>query len=371
MDERVFRLTPLTPVHIGAGEVITPEEYKITGQTLIRFNPHAIVAAWDAATRRRFEQAIEANNLDRARQMLHEAADQPRFQLYRAAMGAEAAAALRDVPPDRRRARDRPRGEVHILVRNLHAGKVVVPGSAIKGAIRTAIVNALAARNLTREDRHAIRQLLDGWEQRGGVMKRNRAWEVLETKALVYQRDKTERDPLRGLRVSDGDLPAEAVRVDRVVIRNRSGEQNQARGIQLHVERLLSRADRVPPPSCQIRIALAEEWTRDRRTGLKPLGWEFVIEKCNDFFMQRYAAEVQSFSFLQGRRWIPAELPAGAILLRVGRFSHFESLSVDELRSGWNAQRRRPIEGMGSSRSLCLLDNGVAAPFGWVLLESV
>jgi len=356
MDERVFRFTPLTPVHFGAGEMITPEEYKIINQTLIRLNPHAIVAAWDPATRRRFEQAIEANNLKQARDLLRAAADQPRFQLYRAQMGAETAAALRDAPPDRRG------GEIHAVVRNLHAGKVVVPGSAIKGAIRTAIVNALAA-SLEDPAKQQIRAALE--------RQRDRAWQVLEARTLEYERNKTELDPLRGLRVSDGELPPEAVRVDRVLVQNRSGRQNQARGIQVHVERLLSRADGIKPPSCLIRIALAEEWTRDRRTGLKPLGWDFVIGACNCFFARRYQEEVAQFSFLQGREWVPAQLPEGAILLRVGRFSHFESLSVDGLRSGWNAQRRRPIEGMGSSRSLCMLDRGVGAPFGWVLLEPV
>ncbi|MGB9606216.1 MAG: hypothetical protein ACPL88_10120 [Bryobacteraceae bacterium] len=68
---------------------------------------------------------------------------------------------------------------------------------------------------------------------------------------------------------------------------------------------------------------------------------------------------------------MPESFPDGAIPLRIGRFSHFESLSVDGLRSGWNQQRERPIGGMGSSRSLCVLDDGRLAPFGWVLLDPV
>jgi len=354
MDERVFRFTPLTPVHFGAGEAITPEEYKIENNTLVRFNPHAIIAAWNPVMRQRFERAIEANNLEEARRLLHEAARDRRFELYRAAVGQAALAEFE------RPSRDIRRGDIQVLFRNLHAGKVVVPGSAIKGAIRTAIVNALAA-SLEDPAKQQIRAALE--------RQRDRAWEVLEARTLEYERNQTELDPLRGLRVSDGELPPEAVRVDRVLVQNRSGRQNQARGIQVHVERLLSRADGIKPPSCLIRIALAEEWTRDRRTGLKPLGWEFVVQACNYFFARRYQEEVAQFSFLEGREWVPAQLPEGAILLRVGRFSHFESLSVDGLRSGWNAQRRRPIEGMGSSRSLCMLDRGVAAPLGWVLLE--
>lgn len=364
MQERIFRFTPLTPVHIGTGEVITPEQYKIDNRTLVRFNPHAILAAWDPARRQRFERTIEANDLEQARQMLHAAAADRRFQLYREALGEGAATALRDAPPDRRR------GEVHTIVRNLHAGKVIVPGSAVKGAIRTAIVNACAA-YLDESTKSMIRGLLKAWNTPDDTARRNRAWEALEAKALEYQRDQTERDPLRGLRVSDGELPAEAARVDRVLVKNRSERDNQRREIQLHVERLRSRADGGTPPSCELRLALAEEWVRDRRTGLRPLGWEFLIQACNAFFTGRYQAELKAFSFLRGRAWVPDVPPPGAILLRVGRFSHFESLSVDELRSGWNQQRRRPIEGMGSSRSLCCLSGGGEAPFGWVLLEPI
>jgi CRISPR-associated protein Csm5 len=57
------------------------------------------------------------------------------------------------------------------------------------------------------------------------------------------------------------------------------------------------------------------------------------------------------------------------LLLRIGRFSHFESLSVDELRQGWNVQASRPITGMGATRIRCAMENDKPAmPFGWLLL---
>jgi CRISPR-associated protein Csm5 len=56
-------------------------------------------------------------------------------------------------------------------------------------------------------------------------------------------------------------------------------------------------------------------------------------------------------------------------LLRVGHFSHFESLSVDELRKGYNIKKREPITDMGSTRTRCLMENGKPAmPFGWLML---
>lgn len=64
------------------------------------------------------------------------------------------------------------------------------------------------------------------------------------------------------------------------------------------------------------------------------------------------------------------------LLLRIGRFSHFESLSVDHLRQGWNAQKKQPFKPgeEGSSRTLCRCRSttegaSLALPFGWLLLE--
>lgn len=353
-EVRQFRLVALTPVHIGTGETITPEEYFITGGgQLVRINLAKLLMEWPEQARRRFEQLIEANQLAQARGMLHEAAARPGYELYRVAMGQAAQSELRGADPAQRRA------EVHVFLRNLHAGKVVVPGSAIKGAIRTAIVNAGAAW-LEPEEKRRVKTQLDDPRARAA------AWTVLEELALGYERERTERDPLRMLHVSDGELEAGAARVDRAVVVDREGREI-GRGIQLHVERLLSRVDRKEPPGCAIRVGLA----RGPRGGHARLDWKFLTDACNQFFLNRYREELGHFSFLRGRQWVPeaGKFPAGAILLRVGRFSHFESLSVDELRSGWNQQRGKPIEGMGSSRTLCVLDNGVRAPFGWVLLE--
>ncbi len=349
MEERVFRLVPLTPVHIGTGETIAPDEYFLQGNWLVRINMHRLLLDWPPVQRRQFEQFIAANRLDEARKLVHAAAQSAQFQSYRARIGEPARRELQNASPDRKS------GEVHTFVRNLHAGKVIVPGSAIKGAIRTAVVSVLA---------HHERSSVGPAVKEALQKNRGTAWMTLEEKALGYQRRFTEQDPLRMVRVSDGELPPEAVSVDRVMIVNRGGQASQAQKIQLHVERLLSRADGKEPPSCDVRIALD-----DRATVKSPLQWDFVIESCCYFFWKRHREEVENFPLLAGRSWVPSSWPQGSILLRIGRFSHFESLSVDEFRSGWNAQRRQPIQGMGSSRSLCMISNQLLAPFGWVLLE--
>ena len=64
------------------------------------------------------------------------------------------------------------------------------------------------------------------------------------------------------------------------------------------------------------------------------------------------------------------------MLLRMGRFCQFESLSVDELRRGYRLQAKqredRTIADMSSTRNLCDMGQGKSGmPFGWLLLTYV
>jgi CRISPR-associated protein Csm5 len=68
--------------------------------------------------------------------------------------------------------------------------------------------------------------------------------------------------------------------------------------------------------------------------------------------------------------------PEGApnyLLLRLGRFGHFESKSLDGVRRGHFPQARDPgrrvrqPDEWGSTRTVTRLDDGTPIPFGWVL----
>jgi CRISPR-associated protein Csm5 len=102
--------------------------------------------------------------------------------------------------------------------------------------------------------------------------------------------------------------------------------------------------------------------------------WAYLQLACNTFYGGRFQAEWSDFAFLRsqaqgGPHWGISSWD-GVWLLRVGRFSHFDSLSVDELRRGWNAQKRMVLEGLGATRTLCQLADGRRmAPMGWVLLK--
>ena len=369
-----FRAMPLTPIHIGTGDTIAPEDYLIRDDELIRFNPHAVLRDMAVADRREYEKRLERNEFQAAQRLLQQCCKPDRHRIYRSQIGPGSQRELQSLinNPERR-------GEVRPLLRNPHTGEPVVPGSSIKGAIRTAIINKFSQENLS-----AVQEALYGDPK----IHKDHRWKRLEEAALDYRRNNTESDPLRMLKVADASLPLDAVQVDQATILTKGKPSGKNDGRQMHYERLLSRADGANPPTFTVEIQLDEIQTQHHEVNRllhRTLNWPSLIGACNTFYVNRMAEELKHFFLTDERpearygaaglvRWtgekllIAKSIQERGLLLRLGRFSHFESLSVDKLREGWNAQKKKPIIDMGATRTLCETRNGTKVPFGWLLL---
>lgn len=362
MSVRRFRAVPLTPIHVGTGERIAREEYVVDGNRLIRFNPHAVIADLAPAELARYEQMLDRNELDGAVAFLRKYGKLPNYQLYAAEMGRSAQRELAEVVSGRQR------GEVNPLLRNPVSGEVIIPGSSLKGAIRTAVVSCLAnmpplkagvtaAVEAGKQDRD--------WRRRGGVC------EALESKALDRPPRNTERDPLRMLKLSDAVLPAGAARVDRAYVITRTRPEGGSEKMRMYYERLRCQADGVGAPTFTVEIRLEEDQGKHpkvRELLRRPLSWDLLVQACNMFYWKRLKEEKETFYPAAKWTWVPKP-SRSSVLLRLGRFSHFESLSVEGLRDGWNVQAKQPIAGMGASRTVCEVGTGGRMPFGWLWLE--
>lgn len=380
-DTRRFALIPLSPFHVGTGHTIAPEEYLHDGDALIRVNLPALMRNLTPEDRGKVEAALDQNDLKCARSIIQARARDPRFHLYRIPVGPASQYDLKNLFHDP----DRPRtGEVHLLPRNPYSGAPCIPGTSIKGAIRTAMLNHAVNHQRPARSEEIRSQVLDSYN--GDAPSRNSP-ALLESVAFERQQSETEWDPLRALALSDVSFETADARIDRVFVRYRSGDDQQASGIQMHYERLRSQADGgvSTPGTVSITIdtdalnALPKVTKYGGRKlwpmlpeGMDP--WVYLQTACNTFYHHRLSVEWTEFTFLQsqamhGPHWLPESME-GIILLRIGRFSHFDSLSVDELRRGWNVQKRMPIQGLGATRTLCKLADGKrVAPMGWVLLK--
>ncbi|HOV84914.1 MAG TPA: type III-A CRISPR-associated RAMP protein Csm5 [Syntrophobacteraceae bacterium] len=378
-----FRAQALTPVHVGSGNEINPLEFVLHENRLLRFSPAALIGS------------LPPNELARYLHLLERADLRAIHSFFNDVDVGLAGLTTVDISPhfmreyEEKASNPNNQFRVEMMPCNPHSSKRYLPGSGIKGAIRTALINHFADTDPhTRETvRDAVTRERD---------KRNRA-RVLEEKAFDRKHSQTERDVLRLVHVEDACLPDGATRIDRAV--NWNPNRKGAENIQMWVERLKSVADGGTAP--QFSVILHMDNTKMQHPPVKrslgrTIDFDTILKACNHFYWGRMVAEGEKFDGKNsgGKVWSAlldlfpkGKTPDGQIvsidpakpywcyeqrkriLLRVGRYSHFESLSVDGLREGYNAQARRPIRDMGSTRTRCLMDNGKPPmPFGWIMM---
>ena len=355
-----FRFRPLTPIHIGSGERLAVEEYIIDEKRkeLVRLNVPELLRKLSPTDRRNFESAIDQGRLRDAQCLLHgpwnSAADAQRRSLerYRTRVGQGSYEQLCQILQQPQRS-----GEVMILPRNELSGEVIIPGSSIKGALRTAVVSYLA--NLPNSPRSELKGYQKGLE--------------VEQRLLGYSQRDLEKDPFRHVSVSDSVWPASEVQIDRPRLRKLGREDEQTSGVQMHAERLLSAADGASP-STVIEISLHEPNGR-RAPGVR-LTWDEVWLACQNFYINRANQERARFPFVENSiavwlQRVQNELEKGAMLIRVGRFCHFDSLSIDNLRRKPGKTSQLQQQDIGSTRTMCEISQDIQVPFGWALLEPV
>jgi CRISPR-associated protein Csm5 len=373
MTTIVMTAIPLTPIHVGDGTTIGPESYVIDGQSLRRFEPTEALRSMTPGQVCGYLAAIDRGALREAERALRAAAPRAGAAIALAASSATELGRAQDASLTRS-------GDVHPMVRS--AGRPYLPGSSIKGAIRTALANHFLG------------------AQAGAAGDRWSHEEAMRA-ALALARHDTADDPLRFVSVGDVMLPEGSTRIDRVEIIVRPGRKEPpANKIQMHYERLLSGADTkglkgVPTLKLELGIdesasdAAAEAMRA--RAGLRigrRIDRAVLFDAVNRFHWQRWVADKDAYfsdpaslermnAILRhvrvGAAMMDSKGPVGSqryLLLRVGRFGHFESKSLDKIRRGYFPQRKgdrpgRPGE-EGGTRSVVRID-GAPIPFGWLL----
>jgi CRISPR-associated protein Csm5 len=384
---RHYCLIPITPIHIGDGNELDPTQYVIRGRRLERFDPVATIAGLSEADRRKYLRALNEGELSRAQRLLQGAASRGASEivsLLSDRSGEELQQALES--PNRS-------GSFKTIIRS--GGRAIIPGSTVKGALRTGLLH------LEAERRHVAFDQIEHLIKIPG--RSGRASDALQRIAFALPDGATERDPMRDVSVADAVLDEESTQIDQVVDwkRDRSGEftvPNQQ--FQLHVERIFSLADqlgdrKVAPISVAIAVTgpqvLGERRALERKS--ERLGpdrspdFAALLQGANAHHIAVWKLERQRFFFgpLGGKTaaLLDACLDALGIgdidalardeaprsaMIRLGWAGHFESKSVAAVRRGYRPQARGE-EGaeVGSTRHGIML-SGVFIPFGWAVL---
>lgn len=366
-----FRI--LTPLHIGTGaeldmmEILPHNCQEGTGP-YYRAIPENLLLRFDEADRGRWMAAVNKGDFPAMRNLLrkYHKPENPSDQRYTLHPMGKFSGWFKE----RLHSRE---GEFNILEiqRNLD-GSILIPGSSIKGAIRTALLNYLleqtpeyerpekptgkgAALNLEGKLLHALKKNEDGFD--------------------------IDKDPFRMVTVRDATLPADASRV--ALARNRSlkREDSSNAGIPIQLETTRAAA-----------LGTSEGWTFQTEIILNTHAGEKLEEKqvppidintinkaCHSFFKKRFEEERDRFYKPWGiweKTFPGANQPlckaferkknekgkVNEFYFRIGRFSHVECMTLEGYREVAPPPKGPRIQrDHGTARTLI---DGIL-PLGW------
>lgn len=313
-EEYKMKITPLTPIHIGSGEVIMPGEYfmfRENGQHVL----YAVDMGYLGSRLARGRDTICRWILDDPVGWVRTARENARFaELVR--KYASFKARVSDTVADgiqQRWGQGVSNLEINTFQRS--SGTPVVPGSSIKGALRTALLYRLADKPLEINFRYEGSRVAE-WER-----------SILDSKSKSIQ-----DDLLRHLQISDcpvRDIQTEILDVEHVGMRTRSGKQAEIIDYRECLPGSLNGGDYTFETVLRISSGHPHYITSPGR-----LSKEMILEACREFYSEVIEAERQYWR--DGREVIQLydEIrekikPADCAPIRIGWGCGMDSISLN------------------------------------------
>lgn len=337
------KLHLLSPVHIGTGEELDPFSYVIKDNYL-----HFVdTGRWAAETPEAafLEKTVTSDGFAAVRSLIARKVDVSRYSLGRIVVRSK------NLLDTYRHSIERQDARNQVLVSPLPRGaadkRAYIPGSSLKGAVRTALANAFVpAAGVSPED---TRRRPDYNEKIFGTIR---------------------QDPLRHLKFRDVTLPSDGT----VIFEAREFSRNPDKRPtpKGYYEAASGAMDAGKPVIYETTISLTPFPLHG-----KTVDRAFLIEALNAFYRPKFSEEREKFYACQhGQAVWRATAPLAKrletlkpqeALVRVGHFSHVECVTLDGIRrpeTRFVRNRRLP---WGTTRTLA---EGLY-PFGWVILEFV
>jgi CRISPR-associated protein Csm5 len=404
LDSHDLLISTLSPVHVGCGEDYEPTNYVIDGKKSIlhAFDPVLLLASLEQTQRDELARALDQPDpLLAAQRFFYRHREMVCAIAKHSAPVVAAAARLYDSRVGQ--IANREQGGSNVINKleiartayNPVSGLPILPGSSLKGAIRTAVLESLrrkTGRRYPLADHEAARQ--------------NEA----SRKAKEMERDllggSFQTDPLRLLKVTDAGFRTGVYKA-----RNPKGEEIQR---ERQARSLLFQANRKKRPnkftaSGNIETlvecipagqpsAFSGQMLVENKTGTSEsvprlqLDFASIARTCNDFYIPRLELELKLLAahryaseiWIKNARarlaptgiWGKAVSEGRGFLLRVGRHSGAESVTIDAPRKIKIMKGRgQPPEWGNEATTLWLAATEPGAkenmwPFGWVFIQT-
>ena len=385
-------VTPLSPVHVGSGEDMDPTGYVLDADALYEFSPSALAAILDEADRSRLLGLVDGAQDERALTGVRKFLFERRAGLVaHASRAVRAASGVRELYEQRigtvaqTETRAINKLEIERVFSHPDTRTPILPGSSLKGAIRTAL--------LDRENRG--RRLEWGEDSR-----------KLQQRLFSYQGFRT--DPMRLVHVEDamgsGGRATDGLTADTAIvfavnrkkrkITNKQGyevrSQAEQKGLYQTLEVVPALRWRAFQGGLRLHRTDLHKPTRMPKTDLRWTATD-IAGACNRFYRENFAIETEALRDrgLLDERWdsTTRKLMADslgelldsnrAFLLRVGRHSGAESVTLNGVRSIriMTPQGQPPrfeeeatTWWLASDRIDVDASSGLL-PFGWILVE--
>jgi CRISPR-associated protein Csm5 len=332
----------LSPVHIGSGREIDPLDYVVEAGVLYKVSFEKFVSSMDEPRRQQFESLIENGNLVSIRRYVSDNFKKGTDVVYSVLVSPQVDNLYKQKLSDIQN-----QLIVNPFIRTQGGALPFFPGSTIKGAIRTAVVSEYAGQSSLPKPT----TMKEEYEFEGRV--------------LGYRDGKD--DPFRAVKIRDALLKNDDFIVREVnnVTRNRNGGL-QSNEIQMICEVSHSQISG-KGVVFETELSVDDDLISTKFLN-KALTFEKITDSCKRFYRDKLEKEHSKFyknsevKFFS-EQLLNTPLDGGSFLLRMGRFSGVESVTIDNYRNPRPPGRK----GWGSSRNLV---EGIF-PMGWVKITIV
>jgi len=388
-ETRQVLITPLSPVHMGTDEDYDPTNYVIEGDVLYEFDHRALSALPDDTRKKlatmlegkaneRMLMRVQALFFEHRKQLVPHAINQTRVshgvaELYRSRIGQ---AAHRESGGKT----VRNKLEIERVFYNPLNRHPILPGSGLKGAIRTALLNSINC----------------GQQAESGEGNKE-----LQQRLFQYSMKEIFKDPMRLVQISDCFCQNKQDMTQTEVLfavnrRKKAGDNIKSQAEKAGLYQLLETLTPFNVRTYVGQIAINHhQGLSPRQDAILPkyrFGFEDIASACNHFYQQLWDEETK---LLSGRRILDQEWRKAALailqqdsvqmrlkdhkafLLRVGRHSGAEAVTLNGVRNikimqgrgkqpTWEKQAKTAWLAANSQDEQKRL-----RPFGWLLVEMV
>lgn len=301
----------LSPLHIGTGKEIEPLDYVIAGERLYRLSFERFVTDMAEGERKAFEGILDKGNLLEIRKYVEERFNKESDTLY----SVEVSTQIKNLY-NAKKGDIQNQLLIHPFIRTEGDYVPIVPGSSIKGAVRTAVISKLAADS-------GLPKPKDFREE-----------DAFEATVLGYKDGKD--DPFRGIKTRDIVLGSGAMIVRDMKNAARRNGQLQTNDMQIICE--VSHSV-ISGKGIVFGAELSfDESLFSTKYLSKTLNINLIKESCLHFYQEKMENEHEKFyknSEVEkySSQLLGTLLDKNSFLLRVGRFSGVESVTLDNYRN--------------------------------------